>query len=830
MLRILNRLISLFFSTVLTSILLFCFGLFFVYQHFASDLPNVEALRDIELQIPLRIYSDDGEFIAEYGEKRRIPVQMHQIPPILIQAFLSTEDQRFFDHSGVDLVGIARAIVADFGTNQHRQGASTITMQLARNFFLSPEKSYARKIKEIILALKIEQEFSKEKILELYLNKIFLGHRAYGIGAAAEVYYGKPINELTLAEMAMLAGLPKAPSTINPISNPERAFNRRAYVLRRMAEENVITPEQAAAANEAPIATQRHAPKLTLEADYVAEMARQFMIDRFGEERALTQGYNLYTSLDSRAQQRANRSLRQGLLTYDRRHGYRGPIAASDQKLSDLPSWDNLLPAQITEVADRSLKAQLANGETIEIGWSGLAWARPQLDNDRLGNAPRKASQIAQVKDRIYVTPVPAKKEGQPPSWMLGQIPQASAAFVAMDADTGAIRALVGGFDYHLSKFNRVTQAKRQPGSNIKPFIYAAAMEQGYSPATIINDAPLSYYDPQLEEQWRPENANGKFGGPTRLRVALRYSINLVSIRLLQAIGVNVGIDYLERLGFSRADIPVNATIALGTMSVTPLELASKYAIIANGGFKVEPYFVNRITDANGKLIYEATPARACRECQTSSTDLAIDPELATPADSSAQTQPLNPDSATPPAAPTPADPRPVAPRVMSAATAYIMDNLLRDVAHQGTAANSNVLKRQDTAGKTGTTNGAKDAWFSGYAGGIVASSWMGFDDHSRSLGRQEFGSHAALPIWIDFMSEALKDRPQFDLPKPDNVDWVAVDPDTGMVAYPGQTNAIKELMRKDQTPPPINPDGAPATVDGGPTDATGETVLDSLF
>lgn len=824
MLNFIKRLILLGFSTLLSSILLFCLGLFFVYQYFAADLPDVETLRDIELQIPLRIYSEDGEFIAEYGEKRRIPVTLPQIPPTLIQAFLSTEDQRFFDHSGVDLVGIGRAILADLVSNQHRQGASTITMQLARNFFLSPEKSYARKIKEIILALKIEQEFSKEKILELYLNKIFLGHRAYGIGAAAEVYYGKPVSELNLAEMAMLAGLPKAPSTINPISNPERAYNRRAYVLRRMREENVISAEQAEQANQAPIETQRHAPKLTLEADYVAEMVRQFMIDKFGEERALTQGYKVYTTLGAHSQEVANQSLRQGLMTYDRRHGYRGPITGQNQ-LANIPVWGNLLPAEVSQVADRSIQARLKNGETLEIGWKGLSWARPQLDKDRLGAFPRKASQIVKTGDFIYVLKAETPAKDGSPQWLLAQIPEASAAFVAIEADTGAIRALVGGFDYHLSKFNRVTQARRQPGSNIKPFIYAAAMEKGYSPATIINDAPLSYYDPQLEEQWRPENANGKFGGPTRLRVALRHSINLVSIRLLQAIGVPAGIDYLERLGFNRSDIPVNATIALGTMSVTPLELVSKYAIIANGGFKIEPYFVSKITTPDEQLIYQAQPVRACRDCQPAQQDLDIDPELTQPTTTAttdtAQTSAVVVDSGSQSM---------TAPRVMSAETSYIMDNLLRDVAHQGTAANSNVLKRQDTAGKTGTTNGAKDAWFSGYAGGLVASSWMGFDDHSRSLGRQEFGSHAALPIWIDFMADALKNRPEFNLTKPDNLDWVAIDADTGLAAYPGQTNVIKELIRKDQTPPPINPDGAPANAEAGSNEVSGETVLDSLF
>lgn len=746
------------------------------YYYFEPQLPDVETLRDIELQTPMQILDKDGFLIAEFGDKRRIPVLLEEVPPLLINAFLATEDQRFFEHFGVDFKGLIRAAVTVALTGSKRQGASTITMQLARNFFLSREKTYTRKIREIFLSFKIEQNFSKEKILELYLNKIFLGHRAYGIGAAAQVYYGKQVSELTLAEMAMLAGLPKAPSSINPISNPKAAFARRQHVLERMLSQGYISQQQYQSANEAPIETKKYAPNVDVDADYLAEMVRLKLIELYGEETALTKGYRVFTTIEKDSQLAANQGMIEGLREYDQRHGFKGPIQQIDlatQKnindlLAELPHVHDHLPAVILSVDKQTAVAQLETGEQITLPWEGLKWARKFISDSRIGYFPKKAEDILTPGDVVYVLSEIQTTQQQDGStvettqWQLSQIPEVSGAFVALEPKTGAIKALVGGYSYLLSKFNRVTQAERQPGSNIKPLIYSAALNKGFTAASIINDAPITYYDESLEENWRPENSDGKFGGPTRLREALIHSKNLVSVRILDAIGIDYAVDFLSRFGFEPAKLPKGPSLALGSLSATPLQIATAYASIFNGGYRVEPFYINRIEDNDGNTIYQQQYIAVC------DTDC-------TPYQQPAQ-------------------------RVLDERIAYIMDSIMEDIVNRGTGVQAKALKRTDVAGKTGTTNDAKDAWFSGYAGGIVASSWVGFDKHSRSLGSREFGSKAALPVWMGYMKRVLQGVPNMNLPKPSGLVSVRINKTTGKRTQSGR-NAIFEIFRKENVP-----------------------------
>jgi len=759
--------------------------------YLAPRLPSVEVLRDVRFQEPLRVYSRDGQLMGEFGEMRCTPVPYDRIPPLLVQAVLAAEDDRYLHHRGVDFTGLARAAWELATTRSIQSGGSTITMQVARNYFLSREQTFLRKFNEILLALQIERELDKHQILELYLNKIFLGYRAYGIEAAAQVYYGRPVEQLSLDEMALIAGLPKAPSALNPLDNPERARARRDWVLGRMLELGYIDRGAHDAAVAAAIAAHYHGPRIELHAEYAAEMVRAEMISRYGHA-AYVDGYVAQTTIDGPLQREAQRAVEHGLLAYDARHGFRGPEAHLDgstpgewlARLARIPTVAGLEPAVVTRVGEREIDV-LTRGESVRIGWErGLSSARRYMSPDYRGPSPKSAAELVAPGDVVRLA---ADEQG----WRLSQLPAAQAALVSLDAADGGIRALVGGLDFSYSKFNRIAQARRQPGSNIKPFIYAAAMENGFTPASVINDAPIVFHDPGLEKVWRPENDTGKFYGPTSLRTALVNSRNLVSIRLLQQLGVDKAIDYLARLGFQRADLAPNLSLALGTPSITPLSLVSAYAILANGGYKVEPYLVSEVRRVGGEPVWRAEPRRACPAClgNTPVREAAsIEEVLAEPAPQAE------------------AAPEQTAPRVMDPRVAYMIDSILRDAVKHGTGRRALELKRGDIAGKTGTTNGPTDAWFSGYAGMVVTTTWLGFDENT-PLGRQEFGGSAALPIWVDFMREATRELPAYVRPMPVGLVNVRVDRQTGLLAAPGQRDAVFELFPLENVPS-VTPSG----------------------
>lgn len=761
------------------------------YFYLAPELPSVDSLRQVQLQVPLRVYSNNGLLMAEYGEKRRSPITYSETPPQVVHAFLAAEDDRFFSHPGVDYQGLIRAAVHLVRTGDKGQGGSTITMQVARNFFLSSEKTYIRKLNEIFLALKIERELSKQEILELYLNKIYLGNRAYGVKAASQVYYGRPLSELTLAQTAMIAGLPKAPSRYNPIANPTRALARRNYVLGRMRELDYINQEDYEQALAEPVSARFHGQMVEVHAPYVAEMARAAMVERYGPE-AYTEGYRVFTTVDEQLQQAANQALRAGLLDYDRRHGYRGPerqveleeysdTEARDRLLEEIGSVGGLRPALVLSVEDRQAVAYVGDGRQVTLAWEALEWARAHIDENRRGPKPEKAADVLKPGDVIRVM-----QDGDG-NWQLSPVPDVAGALVALDPDNGAIRALVGGFDFYESKFNRVTQAQRQPGSNFKPFVYSAALEFGFTPASLINDAPVVFEDPSLEATWRPENYSGRFYGPTRLREALVHSRNLVSIRLLRAIGIERAIDYITRFGFDPGQLPRNLSLALGSASVTPLQLAAGYATLANGGYRVEPHFIVRIEGDAGNTLYEANPPTVCPDCPTAAEaeqSKAEEPKdgRAAAGDQSGKTQPV------------------AAQRVLSAQNVYLMQSMMRDVIRRGTGRRALQLGRGDLAGKTGTTNEQHDAWFSGFNSKLVATAWVGFDQ-LQPLGRRETGGHAALPVWIDFMKVALKDMPESTMPEPEGLVTVRIDPQTGLLASGETEDAVFETFRSDQVP-----------------------------
>jgi len=794
-----------------------------VYWYLNPKLPSIDVLKDVKLQVPLRVYTRDAKLVAEFGEKRRTPLELRQVPELMIHAVLASEDERFYEHPGVDWQGLTRAVVHVLRTGEKGPGGSTITMQVARNFFLGREKTYIRKLNEILLALKIERELSKAEILELYLNKIFLGHRAYGVGAAAQVYYGKPLSELDLAQVAMIAGLPKAPSRFNPVVNPERAVSRRNYVLGRMLELKFITRKQHDAATAAPVSASVHGLAVEVEAPYVAEMARAFMEERLGED-AYTGGYRVFTTIDSRLQSAATAALRNALLEYDKRHGYRGaelkldPSLGRDtmlKALTDIPNVGGLYPAVVFSVGDKSVTVLTKNYGEVEIPWQGLEWAREYKDENRMGPSPKKAEDIVQVGDLIRV-----RRDQDKGIFELVQAPAVEGAFVSVDPNDGAILALSGGFDFYRSKFNRATQAERQPGSSFKPFIYSAAMEYGFTPASMVNDAPVVFNDPGIEAVWRPENYSGKFFGPTRIREALYKSRNLVSIRLVRAMGVDQTVDHVKRFGFDPSRLPKNLSIALGSLTVTPLELARGYAVLANGGFLIDPYIVDRAEDPDGVVIEESNPRRVCRQCElqqnpvetVTARDEAIDGLVMQEPSSNwglpAETGP------------------PPAPRVISARNAWLMNSLMRDVIKRGTGRRALSLGRGDVAGKTGTTNDQRDAWFSGFNPEIVATAWVGFDQHE-PLGRRETGGRAALPVWIDFMGVALKGREETFLEQPDGLITVRIDPDSGRLARSNDAKAVFETFYSERAPAALAEAGTPKVGTG-----TGDTqgVTEKLF
>jgi|LNFM01.1.fsa_nt_gb penicillin-binding protein 1A len=752
------------------------------------QLPSASSLREVRLQTPLRVYTRDGSLIAEFGEKRRNPLAIDEVPALVKQAFIAAEDDRFYEHPGVDWMAIVRAGLDVARSHEKRQGGSTITMQLARNFFLSREKTYQRKLKEIVLAVKIERELSKDQILELYLNKIFLGQRAYGVGAAAQVYYGTTLDKLSVAEIAMIAGLPKAPSNTNPIANPDAAMARRSYVLRRMFELDYIDEATYQNALDAPQTARLHAQQSETNAPHLAEMVRHEMQAKYGDA-VYTSGYRVFTTVSSDLQAAAVQALRRGLIDYDRRHGYRGPEATLVLEgvepaqraglLRNYPLLGGLTAALVVEVRNDAVEVVEAGGDTRVIPWKGLAWARPYINEDAVGAAPRHATDLVKPGDVIrieWMAPVD-KQEGY---WRLAQVPVVEGALVSIASRDGAIQALAGGFDFDKSKFNRVTQALRQPGSNFKPFIYSAALDHGFTAASFVNDAPIVFDTPGLEEAWRPENYSGTYYGPTRLREALANSRNLVSIRVMRDVGIKTTLRHVSGFGFNPDTLPGNLSLSLGTGELTPLQLVTGYAAFSNGGFRVEPYFIERIELEDGTRVSAADPLIACDDCAAPALD-----DEGEPVDVEA----LQAQSA-----------QRVAPRAVDAQNAYMMYSMMKDVISRGTGRRALELKRSDLAGKTGTTNDQKDAWFSGLNGRIATTVWIGFDQVA-PLGRAETGARAALPVWIDYMRVALKDMPPTEPSLPPGVVTVRIDPASGAVAGVGNPRAILETFREKDVP-----------------------------
>jgi len=708
----------------------------FVLALLYPTLPSLETLTDYQPKVPLRVVSVEGELLGEFGEERRAVVRIAEVPDLMKHAILAAEDERFYQHGGVDFVSVMRAALSNALTGS-QQGAGTITMQVARNFFLTREKTLSRKLREVLLAWKIEGSLSKDDILELYVNQIFLGQRAYGFAAAAQIYFGKPLKDLTPAEAAMLAGLPKAPSAYNPVSNPRRAKIRQEYVLRRMHDLRYLSDAEYEEARNAPLVTRPGARTTTalLRAEFVAEMARQVVFEAYGDE-AYTRGITVWTTIRASDQEAAVAAVRKGVVDYDRRHGYRGPEAyvslpddpagaeqAQERAFQEAPDGDNLFAAVVTEATSSEVRAVLSNGDTIQVEGEGLKFAARAISDKTAANQRIRRGAVIRVS---------RDDKGR---WAVTQMPQVEAAFLALRPSDGAISALVGGFDFERNKFNHVTQAQRQPGSAFKPFIYSAALEKGFTPATVINDAP--FFVPAEKtggEDWEPKNYDGKFEGPMRLRVALAKSKNLVMIRVLQAIGPQYAQDYIARFGFDPKLHPAYLTMGLGAGTVTPVQMGGAYAVFANGGFRITPYLIAKITDAKGNVLSEAEPVRAGDNAEQ-----AIDPR-----------------------------------------NAFVMTTLLKDVVAIGTATRAQSLGRKDIAGKTGTTNENVDAWFCGFTSALVGIAWIGFDQ-PRSLGANETGSVAALPIWISFMQRALKGLPEKPLEPPPGVVQVRINDDTGL-------------------------------------------------
>jgi penicillin-binding protein 1A len=708
------------------------------------SLPNIDELKDVKLQVPLKIYSLDNKLIGEFGTKRLTPIKIEQVPKLLIKAVLDTEDRRFYEHQGVDFIGLGRAAKNLFLTGKKTEGASTITMQLARNFFLSPQKTYTRKLKEILLAFKIEREFNKNAILELYLNKVYFGQRAYGVAAAAEVYYGKALSELTLPEMAMIAGLPQAPSRDNPLANPKVALERRNHVLKRMLENNDITLVAYEQAIKIPLNASNHGQLMEVYAPYVAEMVRAQLIEKYGEK-IYGLGYKVYTTIDSHVQDVANKTLRDGLIAYTKRHGYGGPEGdlgrASDSsfsnwrmQLQDIPAYNSLYPAAVIKGDNNIITVLLADGKTVDVS---SAWAQ----------YPFSPGMVV----RLYRT-----NNGH---FELTELPKINGALVALNPKNGGITALVGGFSYAMDQFNCAIQADRQPGSSIKPFIYAAALEKGYTLSTVINDAPIILPNTSSTDMWRPQNFNKEFLGPTRLRVALTESRNVVSVRLLQAIGISYAIDYIQKFGFPAKNLPVRPSLALGTASVSPIEMAMGYAVFANGGYAVKPFLVNRIEDENGKIVFQET-IKAVPSSQNEENTVAakvIDPQVA-----------------------------------------YLITDVMKNIVLRDAAKFALKLTRYDLAGKTGTTNEQNDGWFVGFNGDMVTAVWIGYNT-PRSI--HEYGAQVAFPIWLSFMQQSLRGYPENAIEEPANIISVKIDPASGLLADSEQDDAIFELFTKGTVP-----------------------------
>jgi len=781
------------------------------YLYLSPALPSVDSLRRIQLQIPLRVYSSDAKLIAEFGEMRRTPIRFADIPPNFIKALLSAEDDNFANHYGVDLSSLMRAATQLLKSGQIQSGGSTITMQVAKNFFLTNERSFSRKINEILLALQIERELSKDEILELYVNKIYLGNRAYGIEAAAQVYYGKPMHDLSLGQMAMIAGLPKAPSRFNPLVNPQRSKERRDWILGRMFKLGKIDQGQYQTALAEPIDASYHVPTPEVQAPYIAEMARAEMVGRYGSE-AYTEGFNVTTTVPSNLQEAANEAVRSGLISYDQRHGYRGPETrlpgmtreSWQAELAKQKTQNGIEPAIVTQVLKSGILVLTRGGKEETVSWDSMKWARPFLNTNSLGPRPQKPDDVVQVGDLIRVL---RQEDG---NLVFSQIPAAQGALVSLDPKNGAIRALVGGFSFEQSNYNRATQAKRQPGSSFKPFIYSAALDKGYTAATLVNDAPIVFVDEYLDQVWRPKNDTNTFLGPIRLREALYKSRNLVSIRLLQAIGIEYALDYVSRFGFNKQDLPRNLSLALGTANLTPVEIAGGWSTFANGGYKVQPYLIQSIHSRNGEALFVANPPSAPGE-NDDQPEAVIDP---------AALAEHTPASAT--AAPAPA----VAERIVDGRTTYILTSMLQDVIKRGTGRRALSMGRGDIAGKTGTTNESKDSWFSGFNADYMTTVWTGFDQ-PESLGSHEFGGTVALPIWMSYMSAALKDKPEHMLPEPPGLLTLRIDPVSGRAATPGTPNAYFEVFKNEDSPPPMSELDPGSSVPGSPLPADDAAPID---
>lgn len=807
-----------------------------LYKHYTSGLPDVSELKVVQLQQPLEVYSSDNKVIAIFGEHRRIPLHLSEIPKPLIDAVIATEDTRFFEHHGVDPIGIIRAMFVVLSSGSATQGASTITQQVAKNFFLSPEKTVTRKLKEMILAMRIENVLSKNEILELYLNKIYLGARAYGMGAAAYTYFGKTVQELTLSEMAMLAGLPKAPSSYNPFTDKKRAITRRNWVLNRMFIEKFITKDEYDVAINEPLNAKYHEPKVDFSAPYVAEMARQELYNVLGES-AYQHGYKIYTTITKELQLAAIHAARQNVLSYDMRHGYRGAAEvlwkkgetalSKEQILKKLARYQviaPLIPGVVTLIENNVANIMLKNGDNITIDFEGVRWARKFINDERQGVSPKNIEMVLHEGEVIWTRNLDNK-------WILAQIPEVNTAIVAIDSNDGAILALTGGFSFHLSNFNRATQSIRQIGSNIKPFIYAAGFSKGMTLSTLLNDAPITRVIGK--DIWSPKNSPNKYDGPLRLRVGFGLSKNVMAVRAMRAIGVNYAADYLERFGFPANNISRTESLALGSASFTPLQVTRGYSVFNNGGFLVTPYFIKRIEDIDGKVIYQANPSIACPTCDletvynddTQKTEFAVENTelgIAPAEDNHLERSDLIADSYETTdlqkAANTSFEVR-YAPHVVESSVAFLVhDGLKTNIWGENggrwlpTGWRARALKRHDIGGKTGTTNSAKDAWFSGFGGNIVASVWIGFDDHKRSLGKgrrepfnpasgiyAEGGAKTAEPEWIDFMKVALKNKPEANYLVPKEIEILTVDRTNGYLS--SGSNSIKEYFIKGTEP-----------------------------
>ncbi|OCH22696.1 penicillin-binding protein 1A [Aliivibrio logei] len=811
--------------------------IFGFYQYVKPELPDVATLKDVQLQTPMQVYSRDGKLIAQFGEKRRIPLKLEDMPPHLLEAIIATEDSRFYSHYGFDPIGITRAAFAVLASGSAKQGASTITQQLARNFFLSNEKKIMRKIKEIFIAVHIEQLLTKQEILELYLNKIYLGYRSYGVGAAAHVYFGKEVNELTLGEVAIIAGLPKAPSTMNPIYSVDRATTRRNVVLARMLDEGYITKQEFEDAKAEVVISKYHGAEIKLQAPYVAEIARAWMVNKYGEEAAYTSGMNIYTTVDSKMQAAANKASIDNLLAYDERHGFRGAVKtvwepkatpldedAMAKHLKKEPSYGELMPAIVTQVKGKTATVNIKNNGTATIPWDGLKWARRFKTDKRQGSSPRRASDILSVGEQIYVRPLSEETKDDVTTivWKLSQVPAANTAFVAMDPNDGAITSLVGGFNFVHNKFNRATQSVRQVGSSIKPFIYSAALYHGKTLASLITDAPINTWDESQGTAWRPKNSPPTYIGPARLRIGLAQSKNVMAVRVLRDVGLDETIDYLTRFGFKKDELPRSDTIALGAGSLSPVQMAQGFSVFANNGYYVEPYYIDHIESPYGDEVYKATPKLICqKECDHQNDENS-----------------------------------PYAKKVISAQNAFLTKQMMysniwgggvwsKGTGWNGTGWRAQVLKRRDIGGKTGTTNDSVDAWYNGYGPNVVATAWVGFDNPSHHLGSTskndnmskdemltggEAGGKTAIYAWVNFMKVALEGVPEEKLRLPANIIKVKIDRETGLLSNKNDETSMWEYFAGGTEPTEyVKQDFQDTIYSSGDADGDGEED-ESLF